>query len=136
MVSLNNSRPFWLLVAAVFVTPYLCAAEPAMDSWPQWGGPNRDHKSLATDLLQEWPLGGPKMAWKFEQAGVAYSSPAVANGRLYSMGTDQGKNFVFCLDCQTGKEIWRNDIGEAPPQDSYQGAGGGRRRAPDDNQQR
>ena len=34
------------------------AAEPTAE-WPRWRGPNRDGKSPGTNLLKEWPAGGP-----------------------------------------------------------------------------
>ncbi len=101
------------------------------DSWPQWGGPNRDHKSLATALKQEWPDGGPAVAWKFADAGAGYSSLAVVSGRGYTLGTIDGKNVAICIDTSTGKQLWRSELAEAVPSDAYlQGWGGGPRSTP------
>lgn len=107
------------------------AADPKADSWPQWGGPNRDGKSLATGLKQEWPEGGPAVAWKMDAAGMGYSSLAVADGRGYSLGASDGKNFAFCLDTSNGKEVWRTEIGAAVPDEAYNtGWGAGPRSTP------
>jgi outer membrane protein assembly factor BamB len=89
------------------------AVEPTKDSWPQWGGPSRDHKSLTTGLKQEWPTGGPALLWKMDTAGMGYSSLAVSEGRGYSQGSQDGENFVFCIDVTSGKEIWRVESGAA-----------------------
>ena len=59
--------------------------------WPQWRGPNRDDVSTEKNLLQEWPAGGPKRLWMFEDAGVGYSGPAIVGKRLYTMGARGGK---------------------------------------------
>lgn len=115
----------------VLWTSAAVAAEPAKDSWPQWGGPNRDHKSLATGLLQEWPEGGPKLVWKLDTAGMGFSSLAVTEGRAYSLGANDGKNFAFCIDASTGKQLWKTEIGAAVPDDAYNsGWGTGPRSTP------
>lgn len=107
------------------------AAEPAQDSWPQWGGPNRDHKSLATGLMQSWPEGGPKLVWKCENAGMGYSSLAIVEGRGYSLGARDGKNLAYCIDAATGKEIWSVELGAAVSDKAYNsGWGTGPRSTP------
>ncbi len=107
----------------------LCAQ--ADDSWPQWGGPNRDHKSLATGLMQTWPESGPKLAWKFAAAGVGYSSISVANGKGYTLGTIDEKNYAICLDIASGAQRWRTELSPAVPSSEYnQGRAGGPRSSP------
>ena len=107
------------------------AAEPAKDSWPQWGGPNRDHKSLSTGLMQEWPEDGPKLLWKLDTAGMGYSSLAVSEGRGYLLGSKDGENFALCIDAATGKELWKTTTGEAVSDKTYQsGWGTGPRSTP------
>lgn len=82
------------------------------DDWPQWRGPNRDAKSAETGLLKKWPESGPKLLWQAENLGNGYSSFAIVEGKLYSMGGDQpdvgNEQFVFCLDANTGKQIWKS----------------------------
>ena len=56
------------------------------EDWPQWRGPNRDAKSSETGLLKRWPEGGPKLVWEISGLGNGYSSLAIANGKLYTMG--------------------------------------------------
>ena len=55
--------------------------------WPQWRGPNRDGISQEKGLLKEWPKEGPKLLWKFEEAGSGYSTPAVVGDRVYLLGS-------------------------------------------------
>ncbi len=103
----------------------------ADDSWPQWGGPNRDHKSLATGLKQNWPEGGPQVAWKFADAGMGYSSISVVNGKGYTLGTIDDKNYAICIDIQTGKQVWREELSTAVPSSEYnQNWAGGPRSSP------
>ena len=105
------------------------AVEPLKEGWPQWGGVNRDHKSQETGLLQAWPEGGPKLIATFKNVGMGYSSLAVSEGKLYSQGMADGKNFAFCMDVGTGKEIWRQETGAANSEYNT-GWGGGPRSTP------
>src|SRR5262245_22474491 len=77
--------------------------------WPQFRGPDRSGLSKETGLLKAFPEGGPKLLWTFEQGGVGYSGPAIVGDRLYCAGAneDADKEFVFCLDVKSGKELWR-----------------------------
>ena len=91
-------------------------------NWPQWRGPNRDGISKETGLLKQWPDGGPPLAWKAMGAGRGYSSFAISNGKLYTMGLRGDREFVIAFDVATGKEAWatvhgsafRNDRGDGP----------------------
>jgi outer membrane protein assembly factor BamB len=77
------------------------------DDWPQWRGPNRDGISRETGWSTKWPSGGPSKAWD-AKVGVGYSSYSVANGRLYTMGNVDETDYVYCLDTNTGAEIWKH----------------------------
>lgn len=103
----------------------------ADSDWPQWAGPNRDHHSGATGLLKQWPAAGPKQLWKFDNAGLGYSSFSVADGQLYTLGTVDGSNYAICLDVNSGKQLWRTRLGPAIPESAYnQGWAGGPRSTP------
>lgn len=91
-------------------------------NWPQWRGSNRDGISKETGLLKQWPADGPALAWKATGAGGGYSSFAIANGRLFTMGLKGDREYVIAFDVATGKQIWatphggafRNDRGDGP----------------------
>jgi outer membrane protein assembly factor BamB len=74
--------------------------------WPRWRGPNGDGISKETDWDPEALAGGPKMLWNVD-VGRGYSNVAIADNRLYTLGLIEGKNQVFCLNAETGREIWR-----------------------------
>ncbi len=90
--------------------------------WPQWRGANRDGISKETGLLKEWPANGPPLMWKASGAGGGYSSFAVANGRLFTLGLRGDREYVVAFDVATGKQAWatahggafRNDRGDGP----------------------
>jgi outer membrane protein assembly factor BamB len=97
------------------------------EDWPQWQGPKRNAVSVETGLLQEWPEGGPRLAWRTEGLGGGDSAPAVAAGRLYGLSNRDGQEIVWALSEDDGKELWASSLGEAQPQDvpqSKEGPGG------------
>ena len=110
-----------LLVAALVPTT---AAAPG--NWPQWRGPNRDGVSTEKGLLGAWPTGGPSLAWKTSGLGRGFSSVSVANGRVFSMGDRDKRQFVLAYSETDGKELWA--IPFASP--TYDDAGIGPRGTP------
>ncbi|HKZ81797.1 MAG TPA: PQQ-binding-like beta-propeller repeat protein [Pyrinomonadaceae bacterium] len=97
-----------VLTSGAIILVCLCtqAAAQAAGDWPQWRGPNRDGISKETGLLKQWPTQGPLLVWKASGAGRGYSSMAISNGRLFTMGLRGDREFVIALDVATGKEVW------------------------------
>ena len=60
------------------------------DDWPQWRGPHRDSVCAETDLLESFPAEGLKVRWR-APAGWGFSSPIVAEGRVYLAGDAFGR---------------------------------------------
>ncbi len=85
----------------------------AGSDWPQWRGPNRDGISKETGLLKQWPKEGPPLVWKTKGAGGGYSSFAIANGRLFTMGLRGEREFIIAFDVANGKEVWATPHGKA-----------------------
>lgn len=75
--------------------------------WPQWLGPNRDGISSETGWSSSWPGDGPKEVWRLS-VGTGYSSMAVSDGRVYTMGNADKTDTVYCLNADTGAEIWKH----------------------------
>ncbi len=103
-----------LTVTCVQVT---FAAKPEGD-WPTFRGPARTAVSPDQDLLTSWPATGPKLLWETDGLGRGYSSLAIADGRIYTMGdTIPGERnddeFLFCFDQQTGEQLWKLRTGPA-----------------------
>jgi outer membrane protein assembly factor BamB len=92
----------------------------AADSdWPYWRGPNSDGKSPDTGLLKEWPTEGPKLLWQVDDIGVGFSSVAVAKGKVYITGDQDGQLVISALDL-AGKPLWQkgHDKGRGGPEGS------------------
>jgi len=83
-------------------------AAPA--DWPQWRGPGRDGHSADTGLLKTWPSTGPTLLWKASGLGIGYSSVAVSNGQIFTMGDGEKKSHILALDLD-GKELWKAAVG-------------------------
>jgi outer membrane protein assembly factor BamB len=87
------------------------AAPAFATDWPQWRGPDRTDVSNEKGLLREWPKGGPKLLWTFRDAGTGLSGFAVVGDRLYSMGADDNKEYVFAVDLKSQKKVWSTEVG-------------------------
>ena len=113
-------------VLLLAIVALLCLAGQIMaqatTNWPQWRGPGRDGISKETGLLKQWPADGPPLVWKAAGAGRGYSSLAISNGKVYTMGLRGDREFVIAFDVATGKEAWatahgaafHNDQGDGP----------------------
>lgn len=74
--------------------------------WPQWRGPDRTGISKETGLLKQWPKEGPRVLWQIKNLGASYSSVTVARGRVFTQGTKDGDETIFCLDLRSGETVW------------------------------
>ena len=88
--------------------------------WPQWRGPNRDGVNTENDLLDQWPEGGPKLAWKSEGVGGGYSSVVTSKGVIYTLGDLEDACYLIALDTN-GKHLWKAKVGEPGGHRGYPG---------------
>ncbi|MBY0231671.1 MAG: PQQ-like beta-propeller repeat protein [Gemmataceae bacterium] len=96
-------------------------AEPGASDWPMFRGPKRDNLSPDKGLLKTWPKDGPKLLWKAEGAGVGFSSVVVSAGRVFTMGTSDGKTFIHAWDAKKGgKPLWSAEVGKGG-RENYEG---------------
>lgn len=98
------------------------------DDWANWRGPQHNGISTEQHWGGEWANCTPRVRWT-QEVGTGFSSIAVAEGRLYTMGNREltvGKSkkacdVVSCLDPNTGQVLWIYSY-EAPlAPDSYEG---------------
>jgi outer membrane protein assembly factor BamB len=104
----------WHIRALLAFSALLLAAAPTRaDDWPQWRGPNRDGRSNETGLLKEWPKDGPKLLWQVNDLGGGYSTPSVADGRIYLMASKGVQDeFVKALSVKDGSLLWSTRVGK------------------------
>ncbi|MBW8039459.1 MAG: PQQ-binding-like beta-propeller repeat protein [Planctomycetes bacterium] len=83
---------------------YFATAQAA--DWPNWRGPNHNGISKETGWNADWPEAGPKVLWE-KTLGTGFASMSVSKGRVYAMGNIKDNDILYCLDADTGKEIWK-----------------------------
>lgn len=82
----------------------LSALSSRAEDWPQWRGASR--LGISTESTWSVGRGAPPRLWQ-AQIGEGYSSVSVSRGRLYTMGNVGGKDWVHCLNADTGRIIWQ-----------------------------
>jgi outer membrane protein assembly factor BamB len=97
-----------LLAGFVFGGPPAGAAD-----WPGFRGPNRDGVSTETGLLKQWPPGGPKRLWAAKNLGLGFGTPSVAAGKVFGVGTRDGRDGVWALKEADGSEVWFTPFADA-----------------------
>jgi outer membrane protein assembly factor BamB len=122
MTTTTSRATTFAVTSALVLSLSAIVSNRAVDDWPQWRGPNRDGISPETGLLKDWPQGGPPLAWKATGAGEGYSSFAVTQGRVYTLGARGNTEYVLAYEAETGKRLWEvahgrrfsNDRGDGP----------------------
>jgi|SRR5579883_145367 len=85
---------------------FLIAATATAADWPTFRGPNRNGICTETGLLKQWPKNGPKKVWTAKNLGLGWGTPSVADGRIYGIGTRDGKDGVWAVKESDGSELW------------------------------
>lgn len=73
--------------------------------WARWRGPDGNGKIPYADWNPMALTEEPEVLWEIK-IGNGYSSIAVKNGLLYTMGNANKEDTVYCLDAETGDEVW------------------------------
>jgi outer membrane protein assembly factor BamB len=85
----------------------------AQSQWPEFRGPTAQGHSTATGLPESWsPTQG--IAWRTELPGTAWSSPIVAEGKIYLTNAipagGETRLTLLALDAATGKQAWETQL--------------------------
>ncbi len=107
------------IVAATVTLVLLTAGRAEAADWPNWRGPDHNGISDEKGWLEHWLKNGTKQLWK-KSVGVGYSSVAVVGDRVYTMGNDGKTDTIWCLNADTGEEIWKHTYTCKPAKD-YKG---------------
>ena len=94
------------LLPSLWFCALLATSSLVAGDWPQWRGPDGDGLSKETGLLKEWMADGPPVVWQIENAGVGYSSLAIADGRIITMGDLEGVEHVLAFSEENGELLW------------------------------
>src|SRR4026207_2171080 len=82
----------------------LCLAARAGD-WPRLRGPNGSGVAETSGLPEKFGRATHVM-WNIALP-LGHSSPVVSGDRIFLTGIDHDKLFTFCLNRETGKNLWR-----------------------------
>ncbi|MEI6060534.1 MAG: PQQ-binding-like beta-propeller repeat protein [Bacteroidota bacterium] len=86
------------------------SAELTAQHITQFRGPARDGIYNETNLLKEWPAGGPALFWKTEGIGNGYSSPVISGDRIFVTGEIDSTGYLFAFD-KSGVLLWKKPTG-------------------------
>ncbi len=98
-------------IASSLLSITLAATTNFAEDWPQWRGAARDGISPETGLLSSWPDAGPPLVWKSRGLGAGYSTVTISGRRIFTLGASKDTAYVFALDVETGKTLWRAKSG-------------------------
>lgn len=110
---MHSSWRFLTLVLFLVSAGVVVAADK---DWPTFRGPQRTAVSTDTGLLKAWPEGGPKVLWEAAGAGRGYSSLAIADGRIFTLGdgsslAEDKDEYLFAFSQADGKPLWKTKTG-------------------------
>lgn len=99
------------LVGLAFAVSSVSASE-----WSRWRGSNGTSVSDEPITLNPWPASGPAVLWT-NAVGAGFSSIAVSQGRIFTLGNSNEIDTVFCLSADTGDILWTNSHPVGPDPD-------------------
>lgn len=113
-----------LSLALLTLTLNLASAPALAADWPHWRGPNYDGSSPEKNLPVKFGKDS-NVAWAIDLPGFGPSTPVVVGDRLFTtVITDKSKALALCYDRKTGKELWRDELGDAPDGNNRSNMGG------------
>lgn len=86
--------------------PKFLPADDVDTGWTFVRGPTYDGHSAEINLADEWPNDGPPILW-YRDLGQGYSAFVAQGRRVYTQAQSFGGQYVYCLDADTGKTLWR-----------------------------
>jgi len=106
------------LAACILLTAFEVTARGATPGrgWPTFRGAQRTAVAPDTGLLTSWPEEGPRLDWQAAGAGRGYSSLAIADGRVYTLGdapstASDEDEYLVCFAQADGKQLWMTKTG-------------------------
>lgn len=100
------------LASCLLLTFALSTSIYASGDWSQFLGSNRDGVASDFQTPDSWPKELSK-AWSLE-VGDGLASPVLVDGKLYAFTRADGNEVTYCLDAESGREIWKDAGYESP----------------------
>jgi len=95
-------------VLSAIVLVHACSHQPAPIS--EFRGPERTGIYPDTELLDNWPEGGPEEVFYIEGIGNGYGSPVFVDNTLYFTGETDSLAILYAYDTD-GNKIWASALG-------------------------
>ncbi|MDG2256372.1 MAG: PQQ-binding-like beta-propeller repeat protein [Opitutaceae bacterium] len=96
----------------VSISALLASQVAIATDWPRFLGPNGNGIVKNDPQLRlDWKTNPPKTAWTY-QAGKGCSSFAISNGKVLTLGNQDGQDTLWCLDTLNGDLIWKHSYDE------------------------
>jgi outer membrane protein assembly factor BamB len=111
LTQLNRGR-FCVLAIVLLFSCFHSLALAA--EWPEFRGPTADGISTAKNVPVAWSA-TEHVAWKKAIPGVGWSSPVIADGKIY-LTTAVGKDSepislrAMCIDANDGQVVWDTEV--------------------------
>ncbi len=99
-----------IFIVVIFIGVLLLSLAGRGADWPMFRGPSHNGITQETAWSHDWGTNGPPVVWRAE-VGVGFSSFAVVEGRIYTMGHNGnkdntlGRSTVYCFDNE-GRTLW------------------------------
>lgn len=87
--------------------------------WPRYLGPDGAGK-VEGEIRTDWKASAPKELWR-KELGSGCSSFAIVGEKVLVMGNKNNEDIVWCLDADTGNEIWKHKYAEKLDPNLYDG---------------
>jgi outer membrane protein assembly factor BamB len=100
------------ITALIIGVAALCASSGLAGNWGQFRGPNASGRAEREDRLPDEVGPETNVLWKTSLPG-GHSSPVIFGDRIYLTGADKDLLVTFCLDRDTGKQLWRTEAPHA-----------------------
>ena len=94
----------------------VACANDAAAQWPEFRGPGAQGHSTETGLPLEWSE-TKNVAWKSPIAGLGWSTPVIANGRVWLTTAVEQRGYslrAIAYDAATGKEVVNVEVFKIP----------------------
>jgi outer membrane protein assembly factor BamB len=105
MNSIVRNTPPALCVLCVFVSLWFVDTRAQSPTWPQWRGPARDGVAPGP-APSSWPA-ALMQRWKVS-VGSGYSTPIVADGKVFVHARSGERETVTAFDASSGRQLWQD----------------------------
>jgi len=109
-IFLGTLMPLSMVIVLVTEVPAVSGAERAVEArntdLTRFLPADGNTVYPAAGLLRSWTNGSPKLLWQTEVGG-GRSAVVEANGRAFTAGQSEGKQWGICLDPKSGSILWK-----------------------------